>query len=407
MTLKIDGEALLRDLDELAQIGGNPDGGVSRVAFSEADREGRAWVNERMGELGLELMIDPAGNSIGRYPGREPLPPIALGSHTDTVPNGGRFDGALGVLGALACARALRQAGMKLRHPLEVINFQSEEAVVSGTLGSRAVAGLVLPATLDQRADDGRTVAEHMRAAGIEPEGLLQAARPPGSLAAYLELHVEQGGRLAAERIPIAVVEGIVGIRRYRAHFQGFANHAGTTPMEQRDDALVKAAPYVLAVRDVALSHGIVGTVGTLTVFPGASNVIPGQVTLSVELRGMDEVVLDAAQEELVELAATGGGELAPLTRKAAVPSDQRLVELLAGACEAEGLTVLRMSSGAGHDAMSMASIAPEAMLFAPSMGGISHSPDEYTGPEQCVLAVNALLAALLRVDEDFDRGAA
>ena len=407
MKRRIDGEALLRDLDELAQIGRTPEGGVNRVAFTPADRAGREWVAARMRELGLEVRTDGAGNTIGLLPGGEQLPPIALGSHTDTVPNGGKYDGALGVLAALACVRAIRQEGLQLRHPLEVINFQCEEAAVGpGTLGSGAMSAPFPSEALGRTAFDGRSVAEHLRDAGIDPEGMATAWRKPDSLAAYLELHVEQGGTLAARRVPIGLVEGIVGIRRYRARFDGFANHAGTTPMDARDDALINAAPYILAVRDTAIEHGIVGTVGTVHVSPGAANVIPGRVDLSVELRGMDEVVLDAAEAELQDLATAGGGELTRLGAKAAVPSSARLVDLMEDACREAGLDAVRMSSGAGHDAMTIAAIAPEAMLFVPSLGGISHSPDEYTDPEHCVLGAEALLASLLRVDTELEREA-
>lgn len=407
MTRRIDGPALLADIDRLAQIGATPEGGVQRVAFTPADREGREWVAERMRDLGLEVRTDGAGNTIGLLPGRKDLAPIALGSHTDTVPNGGRFDGALGVLAALAAVRALRAEGIQLRHPLEVINFQCEEAVVGpGTLGSGAMSRPFPPEALARVAHDGRPLHEHLRAAGIDPEAFVGAVRRPGSLAAYLELHVEQGGTLAARKISIGVVEGIVGIRRYQARFEGFANHAGTTPMEARDDALIKAAPFILAVRDTAVEHGIVGTVGTAQVAPGAANVIPGRVELGVELRGMDEVVLDAAEQELMDLSAAAGGELSRLGAKAAVPSDPLLVDLLEAACISVGLDVLRMSSGAGHDAMTVAGIAPVAMLFVPSLGGISHSPDEYTSPEHCVLGAEALLAAVLRLDAELDREA-
>lgn len=413
MTIEIDGDSLLRDLEELGRIGLSPRGGLMRVAFSEADVAGRVWVAEQMRRL-MEVRVDPAGNTIGSYPGTEAgLKPIALGSHTDTVPDGGKYDGALGVLSGLACVRALAAAGVNLRHAVEVINFSSEEAAVAGgTFGSRAMAGTFDPGILSQMTPDGRLIADIVRGAGIDPEHIVEARRPKGDLAAYLELHPEQGGRLEQAGIPIGVVDGIVGIRRYIATFYGYANHAGTTPMEQRRDALVLAAPFVLAVRSTAILNRIVGTVGTVRVEPGASNVIPGRVDLSVEIRGMDSGVLDAAEDELRRLAQSGGGdfermskpELQRISGKDAVESDPWLVEQLEAACDEAGMQYLRMSSGAGHDAMCMASITREAMLFVPSRGGVSHSPDEYTSPEHCVTGARALLAALLRIDERLDR---
>lgn len=397
----LDGEELLQQLDELGRIGAAPGGGVSRIAFSPADVAGRAWVAQQMRAAGLEAARDAAGNVVGRRVGAEPgLAPIALGSHTDTVPAGGRFDGALGVLAGLAAARALRDAGLRLRHPLEVIDFAGEEATLpGGTFGSRAMAGLLAPAALAAAAWDGRPVAELLAAAGLDPAGVAGAARPRGALAAYLELHIEQGGTLEAAGAPIGVVEGIVGIRRYTARFAGRANHAGTTPMAGRSDALVMAAPLVGAVRAVAVARGIVGTVGTARVEPNAANVIPGLVELGLELRGLDEGALDAAAAELAALAAAAGGALLETSRKPPVACDPLVLAAIEAGCAALGLGHRRMPSGAGHDAMCLAAIAPVGMIFVPSAGGVSHAPDEWTEPAACVAGARALLAALLELD--------
>jgi N-carbamoyl-L-amino-acid hydrolase len=299
MNLSLDGKRLLQELETLAQIGASSGGGINRVAYSAADQEARAWVEAQMLHLGLKVKRDQAGNSIGVYPGESPdLPPIALGSHTDTVPDGGRYDGALGVVAALACIRAVDEAGVHLHRSVEVINFAAEEATMGGTFGSRAMAGLLDQAVVDGMAWDGRPVAEHLRAAGLDPATISHARRSKGSLAAYLELHVEQGGVLEAAGLQVGVVEGIVGIRRYAVTFEGYANHAGTTPMADRRDALVMAAPFILAVREIALAWEIVGTVGTLRVRPGTPNVIPGWVDLGVEIRGLGETELDSAEGE-------------------------------------------------------------------------------------------------------------
>ena len=397
----IDSEQLLEDLESLAQFGVNPHGGLSRIAYNLADRQARAWITEQMYSLGMTAKTDEAGNTIALYPGLTPdLPAIALGSHTDTVPNGGRYDGALGVLAALACVRALRESGVQMRHPVEVINFAAEEATMSsGTFGSRAMSGTLDAGDVGKAAWDGRPVAEHLREVRLDPTRITEAKRAGGDFAAYLELHIEQGGTLETEHIAIGVVEGIVGIRRYDVIFEGYANHAGTTPMAGRKDALVMAAPFISAVPDVVQAYEIVGTIGTLTIHPGAPNVIPGLVEMSLEIRGLDESVLDKAEAELAGLTERLGGQFRHVSKKEPTHSDPRLLEALVAACDELQLTYKRMPSGAGHDAMCMASIAPQAMLFVPSQGGVSHSPDEYTIPEDCINGARVLLGALLRLD--------
>jgi N-carbamoyl-L-amino-acid hydrolase len=403
---ELDGASLLADLDHLATIGADPNGGVTRVAYSAADIEARVWVRETMLGLGMEARRDEALNLIGRYAGREShLKPLALGSHTDTVPAGGRFDGALGVVGALACVRALRAAGVRLRHPVEVIDFAAEEATLgSGTLGSLAMTGSLAPGALQQLAWDGRPAIAHLRDAGVEARGLNRAVRPRRALAAYLELHIEQGGTLDAAGVPIGIVEGGVAIRRYAVTFEGRANHAGTTAMADRRDALVMAAPFVLGVRDAAVAAGVVGTVGVLRTRPGASNVVPGLVELEAEVRGMEPNVLDRVEDELGALAERQGGRLRRTSSRAPVRSDPALVEVLESAARALGLACRRMASGAGHDAMVIGEFAPQAMVFVPSRAGISHSPDEFTPPERCVDGARVLLRAVMELDERLDR---
>ena len=396
----LDGELLLADLETLGQIGRVPAGGLLRIAFGAADWEGRRWVAQQMRELGLAVESDAAGNTIGRYPGQEKLPAIAIGSHTDTVPGGGVYDGALGVLAGLACLRALHAANQRLRHPVELINFTAEEATMAGgTLGSYALTGLLNPHIVEQPAWDGQPVRTHLQQSGLDPDRLLDAQRAAGQYAAFLELHIEQGATLEARQQPIGLVEGIVGIRRYLVTFHGYANHAGTTTMERRQDALVAAAPFITLVRDVAMAHAIVGTIGKVTVLPGAPNVIPGKVELHLEIRGLDEAVLDHAETQLRQAAVGGGATFTPLSNKPPVKADPRLVAAIAQACDDLTLSYLPMPSGAGHDAMNMAALCPMAMIFVPSRNGVSHSPDEYTAPEACVNGARVLLATLLKLD--------
>jgi len=405
ITPTLDRQQFLETLDTLAQFGATSNQGINRTAFSPTDLQARAWLVEQMEQAGLHVRTDPAGSTIGLYPGEQAnLPPLALGSHTDTVPNGGRFDGALGVLAGLACVRALHRAGLRLQHPVEVINFAAEEATTpGGEFGSRAMAGVLPPETLHQLAWDGRPMTAHLEAAGLNPAEVFAARRAHGSLAAYLELHIEQGGVLESEGARIGVVEGIVGLRSYAVTFQGYANHAGTTPMDRRQDALLPAAAYIPAVNRIAVAHGIVGTVGELHLQPNASNVIPGRVNLVAEIRGLDEAVLDRAEAELAHTAHELGASFEVLSREPSVKSDERLTAALAEACRDLKLPYRRMSSGAGHDAASIAHIAPQAMLFVPSRNGVSHSPDEYTAPDSCVAGAEVLLAALLKLDNTLD----
>lgn len=403
-SLPIDGDRLIRDLEALATIGADAQGGVTRIAYSQADREGREWVRAAMAALDLSVATDYAGNDTWVYPGTErDLAPIALGSHTDTVPNGGRYDGALGVLSALAVVRALYQQDRQLRHPVEVINFAAEEATMSGaTFGSRAMAGTLAPDVMHHRAWDSRTVADHLQDAGLDPNRVT-AARRTDSLAAFLELHIEQGRRLETQQKPIGIVEGIVGIRRYEVTVNGYANHAGTTLMPDRQDALVMAAPYILQVKAIAERHGIVGTVGKMDILPGSPNVIPGQVIVNLEIRGLEESVLDLAEHQLEEEAQKLPATFVQTSYKPPVESDSRLVQALVAACEDHDYAYSRMASGAGHDAMCMADIAPQAMLFVPSRNGVSHSPDEYTSPADCVAGAQVLGTALLHLDTLLD----
>jgi beta-ureidopropionase / N-carbamoyl-L-amino-acid hydrolase len=401
---QIDPELLLQDIDQLATIGADPEGGVTRMAYTPADLLGRAWVAQQMRDLGMLVATDPVGNTIGRYSGLRDIPCLMLGSHTDTVRRGGHYDGALGVLAGLACVRALRDAGVRLRHPVEVVNFAAEEATLLGTLGSRAMIGDLSAEALSQPAYDGRSVAEHLQAAGFDPGQIPGATRPRDTIAAYVELHIEQGDQLELHGVPIGLVEGIVGIRRYHVTCHGQANHAGTTSMDRRQDALVAAAQIILAVRDHASAHGLVGTTGTIAAEPNVPNVIPGRVTLSCEIRGLDPQRLDLVEQALRQTADQLGATFQVLSEKAPVDSDPRLMDMIGQACDRLDLPYQRMPSGAGHDAMSIAQIAPQAMIFVPSIAGISHAPEELTTPEQCVTGARVLLETLLLIDAALDR---
>ncbi|MFQ6045718.1 MAG: Zn-dependent hydrolase [Gemmatimonadales bacterium] len=405
---RVDGERLNRHLSELAQFGRTPDGGISRVAYSEADLAARRYVRRLMVDAGLEPSIDVAGNIIGLRPGRvADLPPLMLGSHIDSVPQGGNYDGQVGSMGAIEVAHTLVDLRVSLRHPVEIVIFQNEEG---GKTGSRSLSGEVDPSELDLVTHSGHTIRDGIRILGGDPARLAEAKRDPGDISAYVELHIEQGGVLERERIEIGVVEGIVGIKRWHVTIEGYANHAGTTPMENRRDALLAAARFVEGVNRIATrTEGRqVATVGQLQVSPGAPNVIPGHATLTLELRDLEMGKIDrlygqieAESQELARAMRTPLQFDQFYVSRAAL-TDRRIRQAIADAATRLGHSTLRMPSGAGHDAQSIARLAPVGMIFIPSVAGISHSPREFSHPRHIVAGANVLLHTLLRLDRSF-----
>src|ERR1043165_6337168 len=288
-SVRVNGQRINDHLKELSKFGANPQGGVSRVAYSDADLQGRAYATALMKEAGLDVHIDAAGNIVGTRAGSDPkLKPILIGSHIDSVPMGGNYDGDVGSLSAIEVAQILQEKQIALHHPLEVIIFQNEEG---GTIGSQALGEGLDEKRLNLVSQSGKTIREGTRVVGGDPDRLAAVKRQPGSIAGYFELHIEQGGTLEREKIDIGVVEGIVGILHSDVTIEGFANHAGTTPMDQRRDALLSAARFIEKVNQVVTSvpGRQVGTVGWIKVEPGAYNVIPGKVVLGLELRDLGE----------------------------------------------------------------------------------------------------------------------
>lgn len=405
---EIEGDRLNADLGALARIGATPEGGTHRVAYSAADLEARAFVRSLMQEAGLDVQTDLAGNLIGARPGRRPLAPIMLGSHIDSVPQGGNYDGQVGSMGAVAVARALHAAHHRTKHPLEFVIFQNEEG---GKTGSRALTGEVAPKELDIVTASGRTIGEGVRLLGGDPDRLREAEREPGSVAAFLELHVEQGAVLYRSGTQIGVVEGIVGIKRWNVIITGFANHAGTTPMNDRHDAMLAAGAFVQAVNRVVRSipGRQVGTVGRLVAEPGAPNVIAGQVTLSLEIRDLVmekiDTVFAAVREAAGPIADETGTTFAfdQFYESRAAPTAPWIRDLVAAAADESAYSAVRLPSGAGHDAQSMARLGPVGMVFVPSVDGISHSPREYTPPDDVTRGARVLLRTLLKVDAALD----
>jgi N-carbamoyl-L-amino-acid hydrolase len=404
-------------LQKLGEFGKNPEGGVSRVGFTEADLAGRAYVMELMREAGLEVRADPAGNIFGRRAGAENLPLLLFGSHIDSVPHGGNFDGDVGSLGAIEVIRTLGEQKVKTRHPLEVVIWTNEEGgrFYSGLFGSSAAAG-VLPPDIPERVDEaGEKLRDWLKKMGGDASRIAEARITPRSVAGYLELHIEQGAVLDETKVPIGVVQGIVGINLRTCTATGFGNHAGTTPMNRRKDALAAASRAVLAVREEVHSEPgrQVGTVGWMKVEPGASNVIPGRVTFPVELRDLDaEKISRIAARVMQRFETIGKEENVDIT---CTRPDQHVPALTAPAfrdairasAQEASLDTLDLPSGAGHDAQNVARFAPVGMIFVPSRGGISHSPLEYTSPEQVANGAEVLYRAILRLDAQLDSGSA
>jgi len=403
--LRVNGARLNGWLAKFDSVGRTPTG-INRVAYSDADLAGRAFTLDLFREAGLDPRIDTAGNILGRLEGTDrSLKPILIGSHVDSVTDGGNFDGPLGSFGAIEVARSLREQNVRLRHPLEVVVWTNEEG---GTVGSRSAIGHITPADLDKVARSGKTIREGIGIVGGNVAKLSDAERKKGDLACYMELHIEQGGLLEKAGLQIGVVEGIVGLRWFDVTITGFANHAGTTPMDQRQDAVLAAAKFAVAVNEAVrgVPGRTVATIGRMVVSPNTTNVIPGQVVLTVDLRDLDAAKITHFTDRFAQI----GQEIGTATKTtfdikqsvdtAPAISDPQVMAWIDGAAAALGFTRQRMPSGAGHDAQEMSRIAPMAMIFVPSVGGISHSPKEFTKPQDVVNGADVLLNAVIAADK-------
>jgi N-carbamoyl-L-amino-acid hydrolase len=411
--VRVDGGRLRSRLETLSTFGRPAGGafadGVSRTAYSDADVAGRAYLMAEMRNAGLQPRIDPAGNIFAKRQGAVPnLAPILFGSHIDSVPNGGNFDGDLGSLSALGALEALVTGGINTRHPLEMVVWAHEESFAfgRGLACSRIVAGDIQPSDMDEQWNGIRR-GDAIRKIGGDPDRILEARRDKGSHHCYLELHIEQGGTLDRSGTPVGVVEGIVAIDRYEATITGVANHSGTTPLADRHDALLAASHLTIAVREAATRRPgrQVATVGRIEVTPNSANVVPGLAQLSVEMRDLDPRTLAAMMDDIRARAGEIGSatgttiafrELARAKPAVATPEVQTAIERAAQRLDLESS---RLPSGAGHDAQMMALLGPMGMIFVPSIGGISHSPKELTRWEDCARGADVLLYTILEMD--------
>ena len=410
---RVSASALRERIERLSTFG-RPSGGtfadgVGRTAYSDADVEGRRYVMGLMRSAGLQPRIDPAGNIFARRDGASPqLAPILFGSHIDSVPNGGNFDGDLGSLSALGVLEALGAAGVRTRHPLEMVVWAHEESFAfgRGTACSRIVAGDVKPTDMDA-VWNGMRRGDAIRRIGGDPDRILEARRPRGSHHCYIELHIEQGGTLERAAIPVGVVQGIVAIDRYDAVITGVANHAGTTPIADRHDAMLAAAHLTVAVRDAATRRPgrQVATVGQIDVTPNSPNVIPGRVVMSVELRDLSAQTITAMMDDIrtrareIERTTQTTITFTPMAQNPPAAAAAEVQSAIERASASLDLRTTRLPSSAGHDAQMMAQLGPMGMIFVPSVGGISHSPKELTTWQDCANGADVLLRAVLEMD--------
>jgi N-carbamoyl-L-amino-acid hydrolase len=406
--LEINGQRLLNDLASLAEIGRTPEGGVARPAMSAADVEGRDWFRHRVSQSGLEFRVDGAGNLSAVFASANTAAQtLLIGSHLDTVPNGGRFDGALGVLAGLEVLRTLRDAGFVLHFHLEVISFTDEEGHLLPLLGSQAAAGILTQDDLEHPRGGRDALEDGMQRLGITPETILNARR--NGLYAYLELHIEQGSILEDSGFDIGVVTSIVGIRSYWLRFIGQAAHAGTQPMSQRADALWGAAEFIRAARNLIMSDFSPGVmnVGQLFVQPGAFNIVPAEAKLALEFRHSTDDTLETMTHVLLALAQQIssqfhlGLEIELNASESPAVMDETLMRNLKAAADQLQLKHTRLFSFAGHDAMSMQTRIPSAMIFVPSANGVSHHASEFTSPEAVINGTNVLLQTVLKLGEN------
>lgn len=415
--IAINRRRLLRDLNAVSRIGIGDHGSVTRLVFSIKELRSRQFLIHQMRQIGLQIHIDRIGNIFGRLDGHNAkAPALLVGSHLDTVLHGGKFDGTMGVIAALEAARTLKEQEIVLQSPVEVVCFVGEESSRFGysTLGSSLVAGEVHAKDLDYAADaQGNKLADILASMGIYRNNLRSMRRDPSTVKAYLELHIEQGPILEAKKKPIGIVTSIAAPTRFRVVFTGQADHSGTTPMEMRKDALVAASELIVAVEEICRRYShmekgrVVGTVGAMKIEPGVINAIPGKAELAVDIRSITadakKRVVRLVQAQIREIARRRKipAEILPLREEDPVPLDKRLIRLLQECCESRNIAYEIMPSGAGHDAMQMAKVAPAGMLFIPSRRGISHSPLEWSEPEDICLGAQLLLDSIIRIGNE------
>jgi N-carbamoyl-L-amino-acid hydrolase len=409
-SIGIDIDRLKADIRQLSEIGrrSEEDPGLYRMAFTEAEMAAKKWLMKRLHEAGLLARMDGAGNVIGRLDAsdteNDSRPAALIGSHLDTVPCAGTLDGSLGVVIGLECLRSLKESRLSLSRPIELIAFADEEGRFGAMFGSEAFCGFIHPARLQSTDLDGITLAHAMRAQGLDPDLAMDAARPRDQIDSYLEVHIEQGPVLDAHHEQVGIVEAITGLTKWQIRFHGEANHAGTTPMDMRKDAFLGLADFAHELDRILDENGgpnSRATIGTAQILPGAANTVPGMVEFSLDIRDTDADTLkelkNAFRKTLAAIARRKGlyFDYEELSHIEPVACNQSVIDLLTEKARQLGLRFRKMPSGAAHDAQMLAQITPTGMIFTPSRGGKSHSPEEWTAWEDMQAAANLALHAL------------
>lgn len=407
-TLSINTERLQSDIETLAEIGKKPDHGLYRMAFTEADMQGREFFKQRVLDAGLEFYQDGAANLHARLDWDGKRPSVMTGSHLDTVPGAGHLDGALGVLVALECVRRIKEENCSLDYPLEAVAFSDEEGRFGGMLGSQAMAGLHSPESILAAVDlDGVSLVDAMQKVGLNALDALHARRQPDSIHAFLELHIEQGPMLDNMGVSIGNVDAIAGLFKWEINLIGTANHAGTTPMDMRNDAFMGLSEFASQLQRILDENGSarsVSTIGKVELFPGAANVVPGRIEFSLEARDTEASVLeelaDAFRKALSAIARRRGlmFEFKVLSEIAPVKCDSSIVDTIENVTKSLGYPMLQMASGAAHDTQIISNIARAGMIFVPSKDGRSHSIAEWTDMDDIVKGANVALNAIYRI---------
>lgn len=410
--MKVSIDRILTRLNELYACGEQPDGIFTRMAYSDEDVKGRKLFQSYFESLGISVRMDEAGNLIARMEGEDDsLPAILVGSHLDTVPDGGKYDGVVGCVAGLEVCETLIENGKKLRHPMEVIVFTDEEGFRfgSGLVGSGAICGEPLHIKEDDPDMYGQLRKDVFKNYGITVADVEKAKRDPESVHCFIELHVEQGVSLYKNQIPVGIVSSIAGVSRYEITLTGEANHAGSTKMEDRKDALVAAASFISKVPQIVKENGnefTVGTVGTIKVAPNSVNVIPGSCTFHLEIRDQSSEVMHLVEEKLRALLESICVEMGILmdwqhmSWHEPAPMHEQVKAAIQTAIEKVDTKYTVLPSGAFHDSLLMTNVFPTGMIFVPSEKGISHSRYEYTAPEDIERGVNVLLEAIVEADQ-------
>lgn len=400
---------VIEDIETLASFNATPGNGVTRLSFTKEDRLARDYIRKQMESAGLKVWEDGYSNLFGRREGKNPNAPIMMiGSHFDSVINGGAFDGVAGLVSALEILRVFKEKEIENYYPIEVVAMNDEEGVRFGTgiSNSRAMVGLIDEEELDSVRDkDGITLRKAMEDFGINPD-LKSAKRPKGSIKSFIELHIEQGPILEYNNKDIGLVETIVGLDRYDVKIKGKSGHAGTTPMDNRQDALVAASNLILSISRIAkaVGDGTVGTVGEIKISPNASNVIPGYIELAVDVRSTKEENINKVYDEFlkeIDIRKREDSVDIEITKSLYIPPvnmSEEIIATMEKIANRLDYSYMRMNSGAGHDAMNMAKIAPTSMIFVPSKDGLSHHPDEWTDYEDLEKGIELMLNAVLEL---------